>query len=101
MSLLSFRKHLNRVRINVFAQESLYLHDILSDIKCTGNVAQFGKHKHMLKNGAPPDNFRVLYHFNRWNSGLEQKNQTLTLMLLHGIICFSRWCRSIKGCIVL
>ena len=43
-------------------QESLYLQCILNDISEQDTSFLDCKHKHMMKSGAPPDNFGVLYH---------------------------------------
>ena len=45
----------------ILAQESFYLQDILDDIiEQDTSILDF-KHKHMMKSGAPPDKFGVLY----------------------------------------
>ena len=44
-----------------FAQESFYLPGILNDINEQDTSFLDCKHKHMMKRGAPPDKFRVLY----------------------------------------
>ena len=44
-----------------FAQESFYLQGILSDINEQDTSFLHCKHKHMIKSGAPPDKFEVLY----------------------------------------
>ena len=48
-------------RKNIFAQESFYLQGILDDIIEQDTSFLDCKHKHMMKSGAPPDKFRVLY----------------------------------------
>ena len=45
----------------IFAQESFYLQGILNDISEQDTSFLNCKHKHMMKRGAPPDKFRVLY----------------------------------------
>ena len=45
-----------------FAQESFYLQGILDDINEQDTSFLDCKHKHMMKSGAPPDKFGVLYH---------------------------------------
>ena len=44
-----------------FAQESFYLQGILDDINEQGTSFLDCKYKHMMKSGAPPDKFIVLY----------------------------------------
>ena len=44
-----------------FAQESFYLQGILDDINEQDTSFLDCKHKHMMKSGAPPDKFGVLY----------------------------------------
>ena len=44
-----------------FAQESFYLQDILNNINEQDTSFLDCKHKHMMKRGAPPDKFGVLY----------------------------------------
>ena len=46
----------------IFEQESLYLQGILDDINEQNTSFVDCKHKHMMKSGAPPDKFGVLYH---------------------------------------
>ena len=46
----------------IFAQESFYLQGILDDINEQDTSFLDCKHKHMMKIGAPPDKFGVLYH---------------------------------------
>ena len=45
----------------ILAQESLYLQGILDDINEQDTSFPDCKHKHMMKSGAPPDKFGVLY----------------------------------------
>ena len=45
----------------IFAQESFYLQGILDDINEQDTSFVDCKHKHMMKSGAPPDKFAVLY----------------------------------------
>ena len=45
----------------IFAQESFYLQGILDDINEQDTSFFDCKHKHMMKSGAPPDKFGVLY----------------------------------------
>ena len=45
----------------IFTQESFYLQGILDDINEQGTSFLDCKHKHMMKSGAPPDKFIVLY----------------------------------------
>ena len=45
----------------IFAQESFYLQGILDDINEQDTFVLDCKHEHMMKSGAPPDKFRVLY----------------------------------------
>ena len=45
----------------IFAQESFYLQGILDDINEQDTSFLDCKHTHMMKSGAPPDKFRVLY----------------------------------------
>ena len=44
-----------------FAQESFYIQGILDDINEQDTSFLDCKHKHMMKSGAPPDKFLVLY----------------------------------------
>ena len=46
---------------NIFAQEIFYLQGILVDINEQDTSFVDCKHKHMMKSGAPPDKFGVLY----------------------------------------
>ena len=41
----------------MFAQESFYLHDTLDEINEQDTFLLDCKHKHMMKSGAPPDEF--------------------------------------------
>ena len=51
-----------QARENIFfAQESLYLQGILDDINEQNTSFVDCKHKHMMKSGAPPNKFGVLY----------------------------------------
>ena len=45
----------------IFAQESFYLQGILDDINEQKTSFFDCKHKHMMKSGASPDKFGVLY----------------------------------------
>ena len=45
----------------IFTQESFYLQGILNDINEQDTSFLNCKHKHMMKRGAPPDKFGVLY----------------------------------------
>ena len=45
----------------IFPQESFYLQGLLDDINEQDTSFLDCKHKHMMKNGAPPDKFGVLY----------------------------------------
>ena len=45
----------------IFTQESFYLQGTLDDINEQDTSFLHCKHKHMMKSGAPPDKFRVLY----------------------------------------
>ena len=45
----------------IFAQESFYLEGILDAINEQDASFLDCKHKHMMKSGAPPDKFGVLY----------------------------------------
>ena len=45
----------------IFAQESFYLQGILDDIDEQDTSFPDCKHKHMMKSGAPPGKFGVLY----------------------------------------
>ena len=45
----------------IFAQESFYLQGILEDINEQETFFLNCKHKHMMKSGATPDKFGVLY----------------------------------------
>ena len=45
----------------IFARESFYLQGILDDINEQDTSFLDCKHKHMMKSGAPPDKFGVLY----------------------------------------
>ena len=45
----------------IFAQESFYLQGILDDINEQDSSFLVCKHKHMMKSGAQPDKFDVLY----------------------------------------
>ena len=49
------------MRKYIFAQESFYLQGILNDINEQDTSFLDCKHKHMMKSGAPPDKFGVLY----------------------------------------
>ena len=51
------------MRKRIFAQESFYLQGILDDTNEQDTSFLDCKHKHMMKSGAPPEKFRVLY---RW-----------------------------------
>ena len=46
----------------VFTQENFYLRGILNDINEKNTSCFICKHKHMMKNGAPPDRVGVLHH---------------------------------------
>ena len=46
----------------IFAHESFYLQGILDNINEQDPSFLDCKHKHMMKSGAPPDKFGVLYH---------------------------------------
>ena len=48
-------------KVSIFAQESFYLQGILDDINEQVTSFLDCKHKHMMKSGAPPDKFGVLY----------------------------------------
>ena len=48
-------------KIYIFAQESFYLQGILNDINEQDISFLDCRHKHMMKSGAPPDKFGVLY----------------------------------------
>ena len=50
------------MRKYIFAQESFYLQGILNNINEHGTSFLECKHKHMMKDGAPPDKDGVLYH---------------------------------------
>ena len=50
-----------RHRKYIFIQESFYLQGILNDINEQDTSFLYCKHKHMMKSGAPPDKFGVLY----------------------------------------
>ena len=50
-----------QARENIFAQESFYLQGILDDINEQNTSFLNCKHKHMMKSGAPPHKFVVLY----------------------------------------
>ena len=45
----------------MFTQENFYLQGILNDISEKNTSFCDCKHKHMMKNGAPPEEFRVLH----------------------------------------
>ena len=49
------------MRKYISAQESFYLQGILNDINEQDTSFLYCKHKHMMKCGAPPDQFGVLY----------------------------------------
>ena len=49
------------MRKYIFAQESFYLQGILNGINEQDTSFLDCKHKHMMKSGAPPDKFGVLY----------------------------------------
>ena len=51
------------MRKSIFAQESFFLQGILDDINEQDTSFLDCKHKHMMKSGAPPEKFGVLY---RW-----------------------------------
>ena len=46
----------------IFAQEIFYLQGILDDINEQDTSFLDCKHKRMMKSGAPPDKFGVMYH---------------------------------------
>ena len=46
----------------ISAQESFYLQGIFNSINEQDTSFLDCKHKHMMKSGAPPDKFGVLYH---------------------------------------
>ena len=48
-------------KYKIFAQESFYLQGILNDINEQDTSFLDCKHKNMIKCGAPPDKFVVLY----------------------------------------
>ena len=48
-------------KIYFFAKESFYLQGIRDDINEQDTSFLDCKHKHMMKSGAPPDKFGVLY----------------------------------------
>ena len=50
------------MRKYIFAQENFYLQGILDVINEQNTSCLDCKHKHMMKSGAPPDKFRVLYN---------------------------------------
>ena len=50
-----------RQRKYSFAQESFYLQGIFKDINEQDTSFLDCRHKHMMKNGAPPDKFGVLH----------------------------------------
>ena len=50
------------MRKYIFAQESFYLKGILNNINEQDTSFLDCKHKNMMKSGAPPDEFGVLYH---------------------------------------
>ena len=50
----------------IFAQDSFYLQGILDDIDEQDTSFIDCKHKHMMKSGAPPDKFGVLYRMVSW-----------------------------------
>ena len=50
------------MRKYIFAHESFYLPFKLDDINEQDTSFLDCKHKHMMKSGAPPDKFGVLYH---------------------------------------
>ena len=45
-----------------FSTRSFYLQGVLDDINEQDTSFLDCKHKHMMKSGAPPDKFKVLYH---------------------------------------
>ena len=49
------------MRKYISAQESFYVQGILDDINEQDTSFLDCKHKHMIKSGAPPDKFEVLY----------------------------------------
>ena len=49
------------MRKYIFAQESFYLQGVLNDISEQDTSLLDYKHKHMMKCGAPPDKFGILY----------------------------------------
>ena len=51
-----------------FCTRSLYLQVILDDINEQDTSFLDGKHKHMMRRGAPPDKFGVLYRMVAYDS---------------------------------
>ena len=70
----------------IFAQITFYLQDILYDINEQDTSFLDCKHKHMMKSGAPPDKFVVLYRTSRINS---KGYQTLHLQFQNIRITFT------------
>ena len=69
-----------------FAQESFYLQGILNDINEQDTCFLDCKHKNMIKCGAPPDKFIVLY-LHGFTSRINSKNYH---SLAPGLISFFR-----------
>ena len=66
----------------IFAQESFYLQGILDDINEQDTSFLDCKHKHMMKSGAPPDKFGVLYPMVTMVSQAELILRVITLWFL-------------------
>ena len=66
----------------IFTQEHFGLQGILNDINEQDTSFLVCKHKHMMKSGAPPDKFSVLYRllpieFHRFNSKISKGYHSL------------------------
>ena len=65
-----------------FTQESLYLHGIFNDITDQDTSFVDSKHKHMMKSGAPPDTFGVLYRMVSYRKSMVSQAEFLRVITL-------------------
>ena len=80
------------MRKYIFAQESFYLQGILNDINEQDTYFFDGKHKHMMKSGAPPDKFCTIWlpiEFHGFTSRMNPKGYHSLVPGLSSI--FYRW----------
>ena len=80
----------------IFAQESFYLQGILDDTNEQDTSFVDCKHKHMMKSGAPPDKFGVLFRmftieFHRFTSRINSKGITLWFLVLSQFFSGKVW----------